>query len=275
MKLLLLLAAGALALLLLVYFEQRRLIYFPDREVPSPRTLGLSSVVEAEFAAEDGVALRGWFAPAWDPPRRLAVLVAHGNGGSVADRAPLLRALPRLGLDVLVFDYRGYGKSADVAPTEDGLYRDGRAALAWLRQRTGLPTQRLVLYGESLGTGVAVELAHELLPDSPAALVLQSPFTSLPDAAATHYPFLPVRLLLRDRYDNLAKLPALRAPLLVLHGTRDAIVPVAEGRALCAAASGPKRFVEVPKRDHNDLWADERARTEDIRSFLDEFVPAP
>jgi fermentation-respiration switch protein FrsA (DUF1100 family) len=242
--------------------------------VPAPRDVGLSGVVEAQFQADDGVALAGWFAPAWDPRRGLAVLVAHGNGGNVADRAHLLRDLPRLGLDVLVFDYRGYGKSADVGPTEDGLYRDGRAALAWLRERTGLPASRVVLFGESLGSGVAVELAHELLPDAPAALVLQSPFTSLADAAASHYPLLPVRLLLRDRYENLAKLPALRAPLLVLHGTRDSIVPLAEGRALYAAATGRKRLVEVPGRDHNDLWVDDQARTADLKAFLDELVPA-
>jgi fermentation-respiration switch protein FrsA (DUF1100 family) len=274
MKLLLTLAAGALVLLLLVWIAQRRLIYFPTRDVPSPRSLGLKEVVDARFTAEDGVALHGWFAPAWEPPRRLAVLVAHGNGGNVAHRAHLLRDLPRLGLDVLVFDYRGYGLSADADPTEEGLYRDGRAALAWLRERTELPVSRVVLYGESLGSGVAVELAHELLPETPAALVLQSPFTSLPDAAAAVWPFLPVRLMLRDRYDSAAKIAALRAPLLIVHGTRDSTVPVAQGRALCAAATSSKRMIEVKNRDHNDLWEDERARTAELKDFLEEFVPA-
>lgn len=274
MKLLIVAAAGAAALLLLLWFAQRRLIYFPARDVPSPRSLGLKEVVDARFTASDGVALHGWFAPGWEPRRRLAVLVSHGNGGNVAHRTHLLRDLPRLGLDVLVFDYRGYGLSADVAPDEQGLYRDGRAALAWLRERSELPASRVVLFGESLGAGVAVQLAHELLPDAPAALILESPFTSLADAAGALYPVLPVRLLLRDRYDNAAKLPALKAPLLVVHGARDSIVPAAQGRALSAAATGPTRFIEVPNRDHNDLWLDERARTEDVKSFLDEFVPA-
>ena len=270
MKLLALLLAGAAALLLLVWLGQRRLIYFPSRDVPEPRRVGLADVVEANFAADDGVALHGWFVAAWKPRRDLALLVCHGNGGDIANRADLLRSLPRAGLDVLVFDYRGYGRSADVGPTEEGLYRDGRAALAWLRERTGLPASRVVLYGESLGSGIAVELARELAPDAPHALVLQSPFTSLADAGAAHFPFLPVSLLLRDRYDNLAKIGALHVPLLVMHGTSDATVPVAQGRALVARAAGPKRMVEVRGGEHNDLWGDERARTADVVKFLDE-----
>jgi len=272
MRLLLLLAAAAALLLVLIAVAQRRLIYFPSRDVPDPRALGFPQIEDARFTAEDGVALHGWFAPAAGAPRRLAVLVSHGNAGNVAHRLHLLADLPAAGLDVLVYDYRGYGES-EGSPSEAGLYRDGRAAQAWLLQRTGLPAARLVHFGESLGAAVSVELARA--EPAPGAVIVQSPFTSLADVAGEHYPLLPVRLLLRDRYENAAKIGALRAPLLVLHGTDDSIVPLANGRALFERATAePKRFVEVRGAGHNDLWLDERARTADVVAFLDEVLPS-
>jgi fermentation-respiration switch protein FrsA (DUF1100 family) len=269
MRLLFLLALAAALFLLLLWFAQRRLIYFPAREVPDPAALGLRDVEDARFTASDGVALHGWFAPAEGAPRELAVLVHHGNGGNVVDRLYLLESLSRAGLHVLAYDYRGYGRSAG-SPSEAGLYRDGRAAQAWLLARTGLPPERLVQYGESLGGAVALELAAGATPP-PRAVVLQSPFTSLADTAAQHYPWLPVRLLLRDRYENAAKIGRLAAPLLVLHGTADWIVPPEHGRELLrlATAAQPARLVDVPRRGHNDLWADARARTADVTGFLD------
>ncbi len=269
MRLLLLLALAAALFLLLLWFAQRRLIYFPAREVPDPAALGLRGIEEATFTASDGVALHGWFAPAEGVPRDLAVLVHHGNGGNVVDRLYLLESLGRAGLHVLAYDYRGYGRSAG-SPSEDGLYRDGRAAQAWLLARTGLGPERLVQYGESLGGAVALELAVGATPP-PRAVVLQAPFTSLADTAAGHYPWLPVRLLLRDRYDNADKIGRLAAPLLVLVGTADGIVPPEHGRELLrlAVAAQPARLVEVPRRGHNNLWADAGARTRDVTGFLD------
>jgi uncharacterized protein len=272
---------------------ERALVYFPSRSVPDPAGMGLADVEVARFTADDGVALCGWFAPATAPGRSLAVLVCHGNGGNVADRAHLLQDLPALGLSVLVLDWRGYGNSDDVQPTEEGLYRDGRAALAWLAERTGLPPSRIVLYGESLGSGIAVQLALEAAeaadtadtadtngasgptdaaraPAAPYALVLQAPFTSLPDAASFHYPWLPVSWLLRDRYDSASKIGRVRVPLLVIHGSRDGTVPVEQGRALAAAAGGTHRFIELPGRGHNDLWRDRAARRAELAAFLDE-----
>lgn len=268
-----LLFLAAVALLAAAFFFQRRLIYFPARAVGDPRALGLEGVEDARFRADDGVALHGWFAPARGRDRGLAVLVCHGNGGNVVHRAHLLERLPEAGLSALVFDYRGYGLSADAGPTEDGLYRDGAAALAFLLERTGLPARRAVLFGESLGAAVAVELAARLAPDAPHALVLESPFTSLADVAARHYPFLPARLLLRDRYESAAKIAAVRAPILVVHGALDTLVPPEQGRALADRATAPSRFVLVPGAGHNDLWADERARLADVAAFLDSIPP--
>ncbi|MGH7378363.1 MAG: alpha/beta hydrolase, partial [Candidatus Methylomirabilales bacterium] len=157
-------------------------------------------------------------------------------------------ALRRTGAGVLLLDYRGYGGSGG-APTEEGLYRDGEAAAAWVEAQGLGP---LVYVGESLGTGVAVEVA---LRRPPAALVLQSPFTSLTDVAARHYPYLPVRLLLKDRYESLEKIARVSCPVLVIHGDRDSIIPIAQGRKLFEAVPGRKAFLEVPGGDHNDpLW---------------------
>ena len=268
-----LLAVAAVLMLAILWLGQRRLIYFPTRSVLDPKLLGLSHIQEVDFSADDGVALSGWYQPASGKPRNLSALVCHGNGGCVSDRTHLLAALSSVGIDVLVFDYRGYGRSADASPTEDGLYRDGRAALAWLEQTTGRPLPRTLLYGESLGTGVCVELARERLPDTPYALVLESPFTSLADAGAAANPWLPVRLLLRDRYDSLSKIRELRAPLLVIHGTADRVVPFDEGRTLAEAAGGPHQLVAVEGADHNEVWMDGQARLKDVVGFLDG-VPA-
>ncbi|HEX5009209.1 MAG TPA: alpha/beta hydrolase [Planctomycetota bacterium] len=265
-RLLVLIAIAIVVFLGLLWLGQRRLIYFPSRDVLDPALLGLARVQQACFTADDGVALAGWYLPASGAPRDLSALVCHGNAGNVSDRTHLLAALSSAGLDVLVFDYRGYGQSGDASPTEDGLYADGRAALAWLERTTGRPAARTVLYGESLGTAVCVELARD---QPPYALVLESPFTSLPDAAAASNPWLPVRLLLRDRYDSLAKIGAVRAPLLVMHGTADRIVPFEQGRKLCEAAGGAHQLIAVQGADHNEVWMDVEARRKDVVAFLD------
>jgi fermentation-respiration switch protein FrsA (DUF1100 family) len=269
----LLIAAFALFLLVTLWSCQGRLIYFPDRGSEDLRALGLPDAESVRFRADDGTGLHGWFHPATAPARGLAALVCHGNAGNASMRAQRLGDLSRLGLATLVFDYRGYGLSDDASPTEAGLQRDGRAALDWLLQRTGLPLERVVLVGESLGCAVAIELAARG-PGAPAALVLEAPFTSLVDAGAAHYPFLPVSLILRDRYDNLARIGEVRAPVLVIHGAEDHIVPVALGREVFAHAPEPKRLLVIDGVGHNDLWLDARSRRAELAAFLDE-VAAP
>jgi fermentation-respiration switch protein FrsA (DUF1100 family) len=249
MAVLRLLALLAAVCALMLIFE-RRLIYFPTRaHDATPRALGLASE-ELALVAEDGVRLHGWFLPV--PGSRLTLLVCHGNGGNAShrlDRALLAHA--RLQADVLLFDYRGYGRS-EGSPDEEGTYRDARAAHRWLRER-GTPAGRIVLFGESLGSAVALQLALDT-GGTARALVLESPFASIPEMARAVYPFLPVWPLVRTRYDNLAKVGGLRVPLLVLHGDRDEVVPFAQGRRVFEAAPEPKRFYAIPGASHNDTY---------------------
>ena len=208
--LVLLLIAGGLLLLL-----EKHLIYFPMRAHDvTPAGLGLA-YEELALRTEDGVRLHGWFLPV--EGSRWSVLVCHGNAGNVShrlDRALLMQS--RLKLDVLLFDYRGYGAS-EGSPDEEGTYSDARAAYLWLVAR-GVGPERVVLFGESLGSAVALQLAVEV---EARALVLESPFASIPDLARAVYPFLPLWPFVRTRYDNVAKVGRLRMPLLVLHGERD------------------------------------------------------
>jgi uncharacterized protein len=191
--------------------------------------------------------------------------VCNGNGGDRSMRAALAAALSRMGLAVLLFDYRGYGGNPG-SPSEEGLADDARAALAYLAGRPEVDPGRVAYLGESLGAAVALRLAVER---PPAALVLRSPFASLAEVGRRHYPFLPVSLLLRDRYDSAALVGRLTAPLLVVAGSRDRIVPASHSRRLFAAAPEPKRLVVLDGADHNDhdLHAGPRLVGE-LRAFL-------
>jgi uncharacterized protein len=176
------------------------------------------------------------------------VLLCHGNAGNVGDRLPHVALLSAAGFDVLAFDYRGYGRSTG-RPSEDGTHRDARAARDALLRQDGVDAARVLYLGESLGGAVALALAVEL---PPAGLILQSTFTSVRDMARLHYPFIP-RALVPDAYPSLRLIRRLRAPLLVLHGARDRIVPLMHGEALFEAAPGPKRIEVLPGAAHNDL----------------------
>jgi fermentation-respiration switch protein FrsA (DUF1100 family) len=268
--LLLMLAAALLALTLLMLAFERRLIYFPVRVLDlEPGALGLHHE-EAFLVAEDGVRIHAWLLPL--AGARRVVLVCHGNAGNISHR--LDRALGmqrRLGVSVLLFDYRGYGRS-EGSPDEEGTYRDARAAYRYAAEVKGVPPGRIVLFGESLGAAVAAQLALE----RPAgALILESAFTSIPDMARAAYPFLPpVGPLIRTRYDTLAKVPRLALPLLVLHGERDDIVPPAQGRRVFEAAGGPKRFVIIPGAGHNDTYvAGGEAYWRSLADFLESVRP--
>ena len=257
--LVLLLFAGGLLLVL-----EKHLIYFPMRAHDvTPAVLGLA-YEELALRTEDGVRLHGWFLPV--KRSRLTVLVCHGNAGNVShrlDRALLMQS--RLGVDTLLFDYRGYGDS-EGSPDEEGTYRDARAAYRWLIER-GLGPARLVLFGESLGSAVALQLAVEV---EARALVLESPFASIPEMARAVYPFLPLWPFVRTRYDNVAKVGRLRMPLLVLHGDRDEVVPFAQGRRVFDAAPEPKTFFAIPGASHNDTYAvGGEAYWQALRRFLE------
>jgi len=233
-----------------LYAFQDRLIYFPDpRPPPAPSAMGLQGVREVRLRTADGLDILAWEAPAPDG-RAPVVLYLHGNGGHVAYRAERIAAFQRLGWGALVVQWRGYGGNPG-APSEDGLGQDAQAGLAHLRAQ-GVGTARTVLWGESLGTGVAVRLAAEQ-PDAAALLVLESPYTSLLDLAKRHHPLLPSGLLLRDRYDSLSRVAAVRVPMLILQGAGDTLVPPEMGRRLQAAATAPVELWEAPGAGHNDI----------------------
>lgn len=255
-----LVATGALALL---WTQQRRLIYFPaPGPVPSATAVwpGARDVV---VRSADGVDLGAWFFPAAE--RGPAVVVFNGNGGDRSMRAALAESLRRMGLSVLLFDYRGFAGNPG-RPSEDGLAADARAARDWVASQPEVDPGRLVYFGESLGGAVAVGLAVER---PPAALILRSPFTSLADVGAVHYPWLPVRRLLNDRYPSIDRIAKVNVPLLVIAGDRDDIVPAELSRRLFDAASEPKEFVLVPGAGHNDrALLDGRRMLDAVARFL-------
>jgi len=234
--------------LALLWMGQRRLIYLPYAGVAPAASLGLPRAENVTFTTDDSVTLHGWFVPAASSPARFTVIMFNGNAGHRGMRAPVAAELARRGVATLLFDYRGYGDNTG-RPSEDGLARDARAARAYLTTRVDVDTGRLVYFGESLGAAVALRLATET---QPFALVLRSPFTSLTDVGRYHYPFLPVRWLLRERYPSLERAASVSCPTLVIAGEHDSIIPIEQSRRLYEAVAAEKRLVVIPGADHND-----------------------
>jgi hypothetical protein len=255
-------AAAVAALLGLAFFRQESLIFFPDRHVRfTPADLGMA-FEDVRLETSDGVTLAAWWVPA--PQGRGALIFSHGNAGNMGDRVGKLRLFHDLGLSVLAFDYRGYGASQG-KPSEDGTAHDMDAAVAHVRDSRGVPLDRTVFYGESLGGAVVIEAATRF---PPAALVAESTFTSARAMARRHYPFVPPALV-RVGYDSLSRVRRLACPTLFLHGPADTIVPFEMGEALFRAAPEPKRFATLVG-DHNSggiLESPEACRK--LAEFLD------
>jgi fermentation-respiration switch protein FrsA (DUF1100 family) len=244
--------------LVLMYVAQRSLMYFPETRRTPPSAAGLPQAEEVVLDTVDGEKLIAWHvAPAAGRP---LVIYFQGNGGALRLRAARFRALVEAGNGLLAVSYRGYGGSTG-HPSEAGLLRDAAAAHEFAARRYG--HERIALWGESLGTAVAVALAAE----RPAArVILESPFTSAAAIAASVYWFLPVRLLIKDPFYSDRRIGKVTAPVLFIHGARDSIVPVAFGERLYALTNEPKRFVRLPAADHNDH--DEHGAMEHVLGFL-------
>jgi fermentation-respiration switch protein FrsA (DUF1100 family) len=236
-------------MLLLIWLGQRRMIYLPFDGNPSPAAYGLPDAQVVTLTTEDGLELQAWFVRPTRAPTGITVVVFNGNAGHRGYRAPLARALADRGVATLLFDYRGYGGNPG-GPSEAGLMRDARAARAWIDAQPGVDATKIAYLGESLGTGVAVQLAAS---HPPAALMLRSPYTSLVDVGRHHYPILPVGLLLRDRFSSIDWIARLHAPVLVIAGEHDRIIPRQSSERLFAAANEPKQLVIIPGADHNDM----------------------
>ena len=229
---------------------EQMFLYFPARElVTTPATMRLE-YEDVFFSAADGTQLHGWYLPG-DPGKPLVVF-CHGNAGNISHRVANLRLLRQLGLAVFIISYRGYGRS-EGTPSEEGTYSDMRGALSWLKDR-GWTVERMIYFGRSVGAGVALQLALE---QPPGALVLESPFTSIPAMGRQHYSLLWTLggWAVDARYDNLEKIGRLKSPLLVFHGDRDGIVPHRMGKELFDRAPQPKSFYSIAGAGHNDTYS--------------------
>lgn len=247
-KFVIFIATFYLAAALTVFALQRRLIYRPDQEPrQEPAQLGLSGVVEKHIAAPDGGGALAWYgkARAGQP----TLLYFHGNAGSLASRSERIRKYMAKGRGVFMMTYRGYSGSAGT-PSEEANTGDGKRAYEALRAE-GVDAKDIIIYGESLGTGVAVQVAAE---KGVGGLILDAPFDSFSEVAAWHYPWLPARSLVLDRYDSRSFIGAVKAPALFVHGERDDVVPLAMGQALFARASDPKRMITFPEAGHADHY---------------------
>jgi uncharacterized protein len=236
------------ALIGALFLFQRRLLFRPRPTRPELGELAALGVREVAVTTRDGLGLVSWYRP--PPSGRPVILYFHGNGGHIGYRAERLRRFVDAGLGVLLLEYRGYGGNSG-APSEHGLYADAEAAIEFL-ERQEIAPERLVLWGESLGAAVAVDLAARR---EAAAVVLEAPFTSLAAVARLHYPFVPVAMLIRDRFDSLSRIGRIKSPLLVMHGGRDRVVPIRFGRALFDAAQPPKEGWFEPRAAHETLAA--------------------
>jgi fermentation-respiration switch protein FrsA (DUF1100 family) len=243
----------------LMYVAQRSLMYFPDRQRTTPAAAGLPEAQEVVLDTADGEKVIAWHIP--PKGERPVVLYFQGNGGGLSLRAGRFRALTADGTGLIALNYRGYGGSTG-SPTEDGLLADAEAVYAFAASR--YPAERIVPWGESLGSGVAVALAstHKV-----ARLMLEAPFTSAVDVGARVYWFLPVGLLMKDQFRSDLRIPRVSVPVLIVHGTGDTVVPFALGQRLFALANEPKRFIRVEGGGHSDL--DRFGALDAVRAFLD------
>jgi len=244
-----------------------KLIYQPRAGVEATPTQAGLPFTETWIQAADGPRLQAWLIP--NASTSPVILLCHGNGGNISHRLLKAKLLRKAGASVLLFDYRGYGRS-EGKPTEAGTYADGEAAYAWLRAR-GVPDSRIVFYGESLGAAVAIDLAtrHRV-----AGLIVESGFTSALDMGRRLFPHLPVSRMIRYRYDNLAKIRRVLTPVLVMHSPDDEIVPFEMGQRLYTAAPDPKTFLELRGTHNEGFIVAAQAYVDALREFLGTPVPA-
>jgi fermentation-respiration switch protein FrsA (DUF1100 family) len=257
-----------LGILILLRVNESRLIYFPGAQrslLPPPSELRLP-VQRVRIPTQDGLTLVSWLMPADSNPAGLWLLICHGNAGNLSefDRPVHYAGLRQLGLNLLAFDYRGYGESEGV-PTEQGLYRDADAAYRYLREEVGVSADRIVVFGHSLGSAVAVDLASRV---PIAGLIVEGAPTSIRERGQELYPYIPVRWIAGSRFDSIDKIARVLVPKLFLHATQDEVIPLAHGGRLYQAAPPPKTFVEL-RGGHGDAFdVDSATYFGSIRRFL-------
>jgi hypothetical protein len=233
-----------------LFFTQRSLLYYPSHSyVPMAEANANKAFQELSVRTADGIDLKAWYAPATSKP--YTIVFFHGNADSLHTAAQIADPYIAAGYGFLVTEYRGYS-GLPGTPTEAGLYADGRAYMGELT-RQGIDPRRIILMGHSLGTGVAVEMARE---SNVAGLMLLAPYLSLPEVAQAHFSIFPVGLLVLDRFENAKKIGSIHVPILIVNGSKDDVIPPAQGRALFDLANEPKELHTLPDRGHNDLFDD-------------------
>lgn len=266
MWILVIVTSACLILAGFIFVFQSQFVYYPTRPVttdPADISLEFENVT---LETKDGVRLSGWFIPHSDA--RGVLLFCHGNAGNIGHRMESIEIFHRLGLDVFIFDYRGYGQS-EGKPSETGTYQDAEAAWRHLTKKRQIEPGRIIIFGRSLGGAVAAWLAQH---HTPAALILESSFTSLPDIAATLYPYLPVRLLLRFKYSTAEYLKKIDCPVLIVHSPDDDIMPFSHGQRLFATASEPKSFLEIGGTHNEGFLTSGSHYQESLNAFITEHV---
>ena len=249
----------------LKYYEKKG-IYFPVRKISlTPKEMGIE-FEDIYFFSTDSIKLNGWYVPAEES--RMTILFCHGNAGNIGDRVEIIELFHRIGLNVFIFDYRGYGKSQG-SPSEKGLYSDAQTAFEYLIEKRKLTERSIVVYGKSIGGNVAVDLCSKV---KPAALISDSAFTSAVDMGKKLFPFLPVKWLISVKYDALSKIKNIFIPKLIIHAEDDEIIPFQHGRRLFEATPEPKEFYSV-RGGHNDgIFLDKKGFIQRINAFIQKYL---
>ena len=261
----------AFGIFLFFYFRwfEKKLIYYPTRTIEfTPQEINLS-FEDIYFNTSDSVKLNGWFIPAENP--KATLIFCHGNGGNIGDRLHSLSIFNRLGLNVFIFDYRGYGRSGG-RPFEEGTYLDAKAAYDYLVKREDVDRSKILVYGESLGGAIAYELAIESKVN---AVITLGTFSSILDMCRAIYPFFPVRLIVRTEYDTISKVKKVKVPKLIIHSADDEIVPFGQGKKLFSHASEPKEFYEMHGGHNDTIFVYEKEFCQKISDFLNKIHPRP
>jgi fermentation-respiration switch protein FrsA (DUF1100 family) len=249
-----------------VYFSQKRMLFYPVREITvTPKYIGLD-FEDVVLTTKDNVNIAAWYIPARS--ERGTLLFCHGNAGNISHRLDSIRIFHDLNLSVFIFDYRGYGTSKG-SPTEEGTYLDAEAALDYLMNVKKVHPDKVILFGRSLGSGVAAEIA---MRHQAGALIIESGFTSVPALGRNYFPFLPVRLLSRYSYATADKVGEINIPKLFIHSPQDEIIPFRYGRHLYENASPPKEFLEI-KGGHNDgFFISGHIYTDGLNRFISKYL---
>jgi len=243
LKIIKIIALLYLLFLIALYFWQRSFLYHPDRNLGKPSEYGVN-YQDVQLATSDNVNIHAWHKAGTNGYH---VVYFHGNADNLAFRAPKFKAITDAGFGITAVEYRGWGNSDDIQPTEQGLYKDAQAALDYAKAQ--LPNDKIILYGESLGTGIAVQTA---VNNPHYGVFLEAPYSSVARRAQEIWWLTPAYYLVRDRFDSIAKIPALRTPLVILHGKNDLVIPYAHGQRLYKAAKMPKHFITAPTSGHSD-----------------------